>query len=92
MQNNIGHNRTNEEMLSTETKISRAMCVLMVANKYKYDLPKFAEFIEKNRSYFPHISDQYIEQIKNARLKDTSQSQNIKDNVPVFAPLNKEFE
>jgi hypothetical protein len=39
-----------------EVKFARAICVLMTANRYRYDLPKFVEFIQKNKTYFPNIS------------------------------------
>jgi hypothetical protein len=73
-----------------ETKLSRAICVLLTVSKYRYDLNKLALFIKKNRSYFPEITDQELELLLKANIVDFVDDPDHKEDVPRYAGLNYE--
>jgi hypothetical protein len=73
-----------------ETKLSRAICVLLTFSKYRYDLNKLAIFIKKNRSYFPEITDAELELLLKANVVDFVDDPEHKEEVPKYAELNSE--
>lgn len=44
-------------------KIERCLEVLLTATTYRNDIPKFVEYIKKNREFFPKITDKDLEQM-----------------------------
>ena len=86
------NNQQNKQLSKNylETKLARVICVLLITNKYKYDLHKLSEFIKKNRSYFPDITDSELAQISSANPVDLVDDPDHKEDIPVFASLNHE--
>jgi len=72
--------------MESHTKTERAISVLLIANKYKYDPPKLAEFIEKNNSYFKKDTA-FINLLKIGTPKTYVSDADHNEKVPVFKKL-----
>lgn len=73
-----------------ETKLARAMCVLITAKKYENDPKKLAEFIQENKSYFPNISESFLELLKSGYLQTYVEDTEHKELIPKFIDLHYE--
>ena len=76
--------------MDIDTKLARSMCVLMTVNKYKNDVSKLHDFIKLNRSYFPDVTDEFLDNLKKGSVNSSDENKENKENVPVFVELNYE--
>jgi hypothetical protein len=76
--------------MSSDTKLARSITVLLTANKYRNDLPKFVEFITKNDSYFRALNKSDIEKLREGNPLKFVEDKEHNEQVPKFVPIDYE--